>query len=391
MSFLERLIALAWFLIAAAWFLFSDLVAQRAAAGITLGDWQEPLYRLCLLFLLIVGYWFMSRLGLANKAMANKAMAGEAMAGTAQRGIDPATATALALRPGARREFALGAALGWSGVVLCVLPTALIGGLVLTVFTNAHQFWLIVPDLVAVAAGTLSIEIAFRGYPFLRLIEAMGPTLGAFFMAVVYAIWRTHSAPATTATVLVSFFIGLALALAVLRTRALWVGWGFHFAWVAALCMLFGLPVVGSIDYSPVLVTNTVGAPWITGGAQGPEGSAFAVLISFLLIFVMVKYTSDLKYKYGFSEIVPGGVPVDIDAAARRQHEAAMAEVQPQPPALVQIFPAQPLPAVSPRAPADSPGSTPADPEVIAPGEQSGEDGLPAERSFSESDTESPR
>jgi len=378
-SFLGRLIALAWFLIAAAWFLFSDLVAQRAAAGLTLGDWQEPLYRLCLLFLLIVGYWFMSRLALAGKVQA----------GNASHRIDPATA--LALRPGARGEFALGAALGWSGVVLCVLPTALIGGLVLTVFTNAHQFWLIVPDLVAVAAGTLAIEIAFRGFPFLRLIDAMGPTLGAFFMAVVYAIWRTHSAPATTATVLVSFFIGLALALAVLRTRALWVGWGFHFAWVAALCMLFGLPVVGSIDYSPVLVTNTVGAPWITGGAQGPEGSAFAVLISFLLIFAMVKYTSDLKYKYGFSEIVPGGVPVDIDAAARRQHEAAMAEVQPQPPALVQILPAPPQPALSPRAPAESLAPAPADPEVIAPGEQPGEDGLPAERSFSESDTESPR
>jgi hypothetical protein len=372
-SFLERLMALAWFLIAAAWFLVSDLIAQRAAAGLTLGDWQEPLYRLCLLFLLIVGYWGMSRLGLRR---------------TAQRRMDPAQATALVPRPGAGREFALGAALGWSGVVLFVLPTALIGGLVLTVFTNAHQFWLIVPDLIALAAGTLAIEIAFRGYPFLRLVEAMGPTLGAFFMAVVYAIWRTHSSPATTATVLVSFFIGLVLALAVLRTRALWVGWGFHFAWVGVLCMLFGLPVVGSIDYSPVLVTNTIGAPWITGDGQGPEGSAFAVLVSFLLIFAMVKYTSDLKYKYGFSEIVPGGIPVDLNAAARRQHEAAMGEAQPQQPSLVQILPAQSPPVVHPLPP--GPASA-ADPEANPPSEQPGEDGRAAERPFSESDTESPR
>ena len=364
MSFFERLGALAWFLIAAAWFLFSDLVAQRAAAGFTLGDWQDPLYRLCLLFLLILGYWVMSRIG--------------------QRRMAPAKATALAPRPGALAEFGLGAALGWSGVVLCVLPTALIGGLVISAFTSAHQFWLLIPDLIALAAGALAIEIAFRGYPFLRLVEAMGPGLAALFMAVIYAIWRTHAAPATTATILVSFFLGWVLAVAVLRTRALWVGWGFHFAWIGAMTMLFGLPVSGTLDYSPILVTNTIGPPWITGGGQGPEGSAFAVLISCLLIFAMMRYTSDLKYRYGFPEIVPGGVPVDLDAAARRQHEAAMAESQPQPPSLVQILPAQPAPPWP--APVEDPPQAPP-----ASSQPAASESKPAQPPFSESDSESQR
>jgi uncharacterized protein len=370
-TFFERLAALAWFLIATAWFLFSDLVAQRAAAGFTPGDWQEPLYRLCLLFLLIVGYWGMSRVG--------------------QRRMDPAKASALAPRSGALAEFGLGAALGWTGVVLCVLPAALIGGLVITSFTNAHQFWLLLPDLIALAAGTLAIEIAFRGYPFLRLVEAMGPGLAALFMAVVYAIWRTHTAPATTATVLVSFFLGLVLAVAVLRTRALWVGWGFHFAWIGVMTMLFGLPVAGTVDYSPVIVTNTIGSPWITGDGQGPEGSAFAVLISFLLIFVMMRYTSNLKYKYGLPEIVPGGIPIDLEAAARRQHEAAMGEAQPQQPSLVQILPAQPpqpLPTLQePPPPQAPPDAFQSEPESREP---SGEVGQPAEPPLSESDSESP-
>ncbi len=135
-------------------------------------------------------------------------------------------------------------------------------------------------------------------------------------MAVIYAIWRTHGAETTTAAVLVSFFLGWVLALAVLRTRALWVSWGFHFAWVAVMGILFGLPIAGSMngDASPVLITNAVGPAWISGGGQGPEGSAFAVLISFLLLFVIAHYTADLKHKYGYPEIVPGGVPVDIDA-----------------------------------------------------------------------------
>jgi membrane protease YdiL (CAAX protease family) len=256
--------------------------------------------------------------------------------------MDSSKATALIVRSGWGGEFALGAALGWAGVLACVLPAALIGGLFITAFSNAHQYFVAVLDLIALAAGTLAIEIAFRGYPFLRLVEAMGSGLGAFFMAVVYAIWRTHTAPTTTASVLVSFFLGLILAIAVLRTRALWVSWGFDFAWIATMSMLFGLPVSGSMSYSPLIVTNAKGPAWITGGLQGPEGSAFAVLVSFLLLFWMVRATGDLKHKYGFAEIVPGGIPVDLDEASRAQHEAAMGEVAPQQPSLVQIFPAQP-------------------------------------------------
>ena len=236
-----------------------------------------------------------------------------------QRQMAPAKATALAPRPGALGEFGLGAALGWSGVVLCVLPTALIGGLVISAFTNAHQFWLLIPDLVALAAGPWpSIEIAFRGL-------SLSPPRGSHgtrprrslhgghlcHLAHPHRARHNRHCPGFLS-------LGWVLAVAVLRTRALWVGWGFHFAWIAAMAMLFGLPVAGTFTYSPVLITNTIGPPWITGGSEGPEGSAFAVLVSCLLIFAMMRYTSDLKYKYGFPEIVPGGVPVDLDAAARR-------------------------------------------------------------------------
>ena len=339
MSFLARLGALVWFLLAAAWFLFADLAAMQTAQSLDAGNLQEPIYRILLLFLLIVGYWVMSRIG--------------------QRRMDASKATALVPRKGWGGEFALGAALGWAGVVACVLPAALIGGLVMTVFTNQHQYFVAVVDLIALGCGTLAIEIAFRGYPLLRLTEALGPGLGAFFMAVVYAIWRTHGAPTTTASVLVSFFLGLVLALAVLRTRALWVGWGFHFAWVATMSMLFGLPVSGSMSYSPVIATSTHGPAWITGAEQGPEGSAFAVLISFLLMFFMVRITGNLKHKYGYAEIVPGGIPVDLDAAARAQHEAAVGETAMQEPGLVQIQPAQSAPLAEPAASEHSASAAP--------------------------------
>ncbi|HTW48237.1 MAG TPA: CPBP family intramembrane glutamic endopeptidase [Acidobacteriaceae bacterium] len=338
MTFFERLAALGWFLLAAAWFLFSDLVAMRAASGLNFGDWYEPLYRVFLLFLLVLGYSLMSLL--------------------TRRGVPPRKGIGLDPRPGCRGEFGLGAALGWGGVVACVLPAALVGGLVFTVFGNSHQFLVAALDLIALAAGTLAIEVAFRGYAFRRLVEAMGPGMATLFLAAIYAIWRTHLTPTTTAAVVVSFLLGWILALAALRTRALWVSWGFSFAWSAAMSLLFGLPIAGGMNYSPIFVANTLGPAWVSGGAQGPEGSGFGVLVAFLLLIVMVRATSDLHYKYAFSEVLPGGIPVDIDAAARQQHEAAMGPAQPAEPQLVQILPAtaNPTPAAQDEAAANEAG-----------------------------------
>jgi uncharacterized protein len=320
-TFFERLAALGWFLLAAAWFLFSDLVAMRAARGLAFSDGYEPLYRIFLLFLLVLGYALMSLL--------------------TRRGVPVGRGIGLDGRPGRGGEFALGAALGWGGVVACVLPAALVGGLVFTVFTNRHQFLVAFLDLIALAAGTLAIEVAFRGYAFRRLVDAMGPAMATLFLAAIYAIWRTHATPTTTAAVVVSFLLGWILALAALRTRALWVSWGFAFAWSASMSLLFGLPMAGGMNYSPIFVTNAAGPAWVSGGAQGPEGSAFGVLVAFLLLIVVVRATRDLHYKYAFSEVVPGGIPVDIDAAARQQHEAAMGSAQPSEPQLVQIRMAQ--------------------------------------------------
>lgn len=345
MSFLERLRALGWFLLAAAWFLFSDLVAWRAASGLSFGDYLEPLYRIFLLFLLVLGYSLMSLL--------------------TQRKVPPRKSIGLDARPGWKREWALGAAVGWSAVVVCILPTAIIGGLVITIFTNVHQYWVLVLDLIALVAGTLAVEIAFRGYAFQRLVDAMGPFMATFFMAVIYAIWRTHATPTTTAAVLFSFLFGWVLCLAALRTRALWVSWGLHFAWAAAMSMLFGLTIAGGMNYSPIFVTNPVGPSWVTGGLQGPEGSVFGLLVGVALLIVIVRVTSDLKYRYGFPEIVPAGIPVDLDAAARRQHEAAQAHAAPAEAPLVQIQSVN-QPIATSSQPEPDPGSAPE--SDVAPG-----------------------
>lgn len=318
MSFYKRLSAFLWFLVAAIYFFFARIIAERAANGLASGDWLEVVNRLVLLFLLVIGY--------------------AAMASVAQRQRHPVKGMGLDRRPGWMREFALGAAMGWGGMVACVLPIALIGGLVVTIYTSWAQFGLILIDLFVLAVAALAEEVAFRGYPFQRLIEATGPVLATLIMSVIFGLIHVINPGATAGSTLVTVFAGWLLAVAYLRTRALWVGWGFHFAWNASMGILFGLPISGITTFSPVISTNAVGPYWITGGDYGPEGGAIAVIVLLVLIVLLISVTRDLKHRYAQPVIVPGGIPVDVDAIARRQHEAAMG---PAPvaaaPSLVQI------------------------------------------------------
>jgi hypothetical protein len=83
-----------------------------------------------------------------------------------------------------------------------------------------------------------------------------------------------------------------------------------------------------------------MGPLWLTGGGYGLDGSwvTFAILLA--AIPVVYRVTRELDFRYNAPVIVPGGIPVDLDAAARRQHEAAMGPAEPATPGLVQIFPA---------------------------------------------------
>jgi hypothetical protein len=103
------------------------------------------------------------------------------------------------------------------------------------------------------------------------------------------------------------------------------------------MAILFGLPVSGLTRFSPLVQTSTYGPFWLTGGNYGPEGSAVAIIVLLVLVAVITMATRHLKFQWAIPPIVPGGIPVDIDAIARQQHEAAMGPAKPAAPSLIQI------------------------------------------------------
>ncbi len=328
---LRRRTALGWFLLAGIYAIFAGQFAKLAATALASGTLFRLLYYFFLLLLLLAGFGGMGKVG--------------------QRQVRPLTAMGLVRRPGAVREWALGATLGWSAVVACVLPIALSGGLLVTVASRTPaMLGTLLVDLATLLLAALSSEVLFRGYLFQRLIEVKGPGTAAVVMTVLAAMTRgilPHSSPGSF---LVSFLFGIVFAIAYLRTRALWVGWGVHFAVFATTTVLFGLPVGSFTDFSPVIASYTSGPTWLTGGGYGPEGSALALLVLLVLLFVLFRVTRELHHRWALPEIVGAGIPVDIDALSRRQHEEGMGPVAPAPAgkALVQIAPVAPPPPVPP-------------------------------------------
>ena len=116
----------------------------------------------------------------------------------------------------------------------------------------------------------------------------------------------------------------LVLSMAYLRTRALWVSWGLNFGWKASRALIFGLTVSGVSSHSSVVEGNPMGPFWITGGGYGLDGSWVAFFVLLAIMPVVYRVTRDLDFRYNAPVIVPGGIPVDLDAAAKRQHESAM-------------------------------------------------------------------
>jgi uncharacterized protein len=323
----ERALQLALFFTSVFWFLAADVVAGRAARGLSehfsLGPIRPLLTSIFLLFLLAVGFTVLQTITGHRSPL---------------RDI-----LGLPRRATAAREWSLGAALGWGLAVFAILPMALARTLNVHLWTQPKAFGLLLLNLLTLAVAALAEEAAFRGYPFRRLIEAIGPTGATIVLSLLFGIAHLFNPGATGASTLVTVLAGLLLSLAWLRTHGLWLGWGFHFAWNASIAILFGLPISGITDFASVVQTRTFGQFWLTGGDYGPEGAAFTVIVLLLGIAILVRITRDYAWHYTWTPIVGAGYPMDAPPPAA--HVAMEQQARPAPPPpLVQILPAAPPP-----------------------------------------------
>jgi membrane protease YdiL (CAAX protease family) len=314
-----RLRAYAQFIGAVLYYFLARALARHGAQGLAGEQWTPLAEQAMLVFLLVLGY---SGLGF-----------------WLNRQLHPVSEQGLPLRQGWQGEAGLGLATGWALAVVCVLPLTLAGGIAIVLSTHLSAWGWLLAEAAFFALLALAEEIAFRGYGFQRFAHALGPAGAALGFAAFYAIMQFQLPGSNRASMAVSIALSLVLSTAYLRTRALWLSWGLNFAWKASRALLFGLALSGVNSHSPVVQGNPMGPFWLTGGGYGLDGSWVAFLVLLAAIPVIFRITRDLDYRYNEPVIVPEGIPVDIDAAAKRQHEAAQGPAQPAAPTLVQILP----------------------------------------------------
>ncbi len=251
--------------------------------------------------------------------------------------------SALPKRSTTKQEFSRGAALGWAMLLLAMLPMALMGSLHLAFTLNLPTLGLTLLSLATIALTTLALAVAFRGYLFARLIDATSPTVATLIVAIALAAVSIHNSNSTLLSVLATFLFSILLAVTYLRTHALWLGWGLHFAWASATAILFGLPVAGNASYTSVLSTDTTGPTLLTGGAYGPEAAAFTVLVLLAAVPVLYRITRDYEWAYTHAPIIPAGYEVTIAPPAAHTAMETAAAAAPAP--LVQILGSTPTAA----------------------------------------------
>jgi hypothetical protein len=305
------------FIIAVLWFFLARELARHEALELTGVQWQPLAEQAIFLFLLLAGY---AGMGLALDGQ--------------QR---PLSEQGLPRRAGWPGEAGLGLAVGWALAVACVLPM-IVGGGIAIVLILGHSAWgwlLVEAALFAMVA--LAEEVAFRGYGFQSFERAVGPLGAALGFAAFYAIVQAQLPGSSHSSIAVSVVLSFVLSLAYLRTRALWLSWGINFGWKASRALVFGLALSGDNSHSPVVQGNPMGPFWLTGGGFGLDGSWMAFVLLLVALPVVYRLTRELDYRWNAPVIIPGGIPVDLSAAAKGQHEAAMGTAAPS---LVQILPA---------------------------------------------------
>lgn len=308
------------FVAAVFYYFLARALAHRFAARIVSDAWAMLAEQGILLLLLIVG---LAAFGLLF-----------------DRQKHPIAEQGLPIRSGWQGEAGVGIVIGWAAAVACILPLTVFGGVAIVLSTHGSAWiWLLV-DCIFFALAAMIEEVAFRGYAFQRFIAAVGPIGATLGFSAFYAALQALLPGSSYLSVTVAAVFSVLLSIAYLRTRALWLSWGLNFAWKASRALLFGLAVSGVTGHSSVIEGDPMGPYWLTGGGFGLDGSWIAFFVLLIAIPVVYRVTRDLDFRYNAPVIVPAGLAIDLDAAARHQHEAAMGSAEPAAPGLVQILPA---------------------------------------------------
>ncbi|MCA5894984.1 CPBP family intramembrane metalloprotease [Isoptericola sp. NEAU-Y5] len=144
--------------------------------------------------------------------------------------------------------------------------------------------------LLGIMAGAaVTEELLFRGVLFRNVERWTGTWLALVLTGALFGLIHLLNQNATLwGAIAIAISAGGMLTAAYVATRKLWLPVGLHLGWNIAASAIFSTEVSGSDTAQGLLDATMSGPALITGGAFGPEGSVFAVVLGVVATGVLM-------------------------------------------------------------------------------------------------------
>ncbi|MEV8504650.1 type II CAAX endopeptidase family protein [Actinoplanes sp. NPDC051475] len=187
----------------------------------------------------------------------------------------------------------------WFAIQL-MLGTAKVTGVELTERGVGGTAGVLAVGLLYYATSAMSEEVAFRGYLFQNLREALPAAWAVGVTGLLFASGHFlggSSGPVHAVIGLVDLVLFSSLMILTrLRTGALWTAISFHTAWNWAQDCVFGVGVAGEDDYHNALLHVRLDGPsLLVGGPHNVDTDLLTILLEAALIISYCWYTRTRK------------------------------------------------------------------------------------------------
>ena len=145
-----------------------------------------------------------------------------------------------------------------------------------------------------------------------RHSAALGFWTAALLLSTLFGLGHGSNPGESPIGLVSAGLAGLLFCFALWRTGSLWWAIGFHTSWDWAQSFLYGVADSGMMVQHHLLATHAVGKPILSGGATGPEGSAFIMVVfavaSGIIVFTLPRAHSSTPEQSTNSNLASAGV-----------------------------------------------------------------------------------
>ena len=122
-------------------------------------------------------------------------------------------------------------------------------------------------------------EFMLRGYLLFTLARGIHFWPAAFILAAAFGLLHTGNHGESPFGIAAAALIALVFSLSLWRLGHLWWAIGFHASWDWAESYFYGTADSGTVSAGRLMHAHPAGSILLSGGATGPEGSAWVLLV----------------------------------------------------------------------------------------------------------------